>query len=106
MTWPMNLARDDLDAYRRFVAAAAATHKVIVNRDDEHAAILIAQIFRVSRHRIDILAGSLDPKVYGSPEVMNSGHEFMSHPNAAIRILAEQQIDHGHPFVKMLSDFG
>jgi hypothetical protein len=68
---------DELQAYRDFVAATAATSKVIINRDEIHAAVLMAQIFRSSRERVDLITRSLEHEAFQQPELIQAAVDFL-----------------------------
>jgi len=88
----------ELEEYRNFLAASVDSGKIIVNRDGEQTAVVIAALFRLSKQRVDLLVGSLDPKIYGAPEVTTAAANFLSWSEARIRILAERPIVTPHPF--------
>jgi hypothetical protein len=98
MALAMKLARDDLDSYREFVAAAAGTAKVIINRDNTHAAILMTKIFALSQQRVDILTDELSMEVFGQQELVSAAIGFLSrNTNASIQIAVGKPPHDDHP---------
>ncbi|HZL58978.1 MAG TPA: hypothetical protein VFC38_04700 [Stellaceae bacterium] len=96
----------DLEEYRRFVATMAAGDKpseTFSNFSHEHAAVVIAAIFRHARNHVEILTGALDPDVYCTQEVIDAAVAFARQPGASIRVLPERPIAPNHALLAALA---
>jgi hypothetical protein len=94
-----------VEGYRRYVAevANAADRRVIINRNPNHAGVIIEQLFRKAELEIDILTGGLYVPTYGLDPVINSATDFLrNHQAARINILSEAPIDPKHPLLGSL----
>jgi hypothetical protein len=103
---PIEESASELDDYRRFVEriADAADGKVIFNRSIAHAGVVISNIFRISQASVDILTGSLDPVVFGVPEVLEQAKQFVLRAGH-VRIISEFDISSDHPLLRTLKEF-
>ena len=96
----------ELLAYEMYVAqmAALADGRVINNSSIEHAAIIIAQIFKTSKQNVDILTGCLDARVYGSDRVCAAAKAFLSQEGSSIRVLSERPVEDGNGLVAIAGE--
>jgi hypothetical protein len=92
-------------AYQKMVAqiAAAADGRVIVNRSESHAAVVIEHVFRSAEKEIDIITGRLHEPIYGNPAVIDAAVTFFeSHPEGRMNILSEERVGEAHPMIAAL----
>lgn len=96
----------EMRAYRAMVAeiARAADGRVIVNRSEAHAAVVIEHIFRSAKNEIDILTGQLYEPIYSAPGVVQAAIDFLSsRPDGKVRIISEKPINESHPLIAALT---
>lgn len=96
----------ELEEYRSMVTAVAqsADGRVIVNRSEAHAAVVIEYVIRSAVTELSILTGNLHRPVYANPGVVDSLRTFFEKNAAAnIRLLSEAPIDADHPLLAVLS---
>ena len=96
----------ELAAYRNMVAtvAAAADGRVIVNRSEAHAAVVIEHVIKSAKQQIDILTGELHRPIYGDDNVVASAVNFFkANPQGTMRILSERPVSEDHPFLAALA---
>ena len=81
----------------------------LYNASIDHASVVVENLFKSARRKIDILSGDLNPRVYGRNEVTQEAMLFLiSNPEHRIRILLEKDLAEArklHPFFKMFSGF-
>ena len=92
-----------MNDYRKKVklAAAAFTGKTIYNGSIEHAEILAQELFHVAENEVCVLSNELNPRVFGSDDVVEQVKLFLAKPDRKLRVLVEQTsepIRFGHPF--------
>lgn len=83
-----------ISAYRDAVRAAAAAsdgREVILNRSMDHAAIIIAEVFRKSRAIVKIVTGNLVDQVYGAGEVVTEAVAF-TRRGGTVEIISEHDV--------------
>lgn len=91
----------DLTAYRQHVRALAMRRdgEPVYNATVERASIVVESLLSNARHSVDILTGTLDPKVYGRDPVIKEAQFFLlTSPENRIRIILEED----SPSVRML----
>ena len=80
----------------------------VLNGSAEHAAIINERMFNYSKTTMDILTRNLDPRVYGTDELVASAKLFLGMPDRKLRIAVENApafAKSGHPLVGDLSGF-
>lgn len=100
-----------MDDYNQLVRTLALKRdgEPLYNASIDHASIVIENLFKSARRKIEILSGDLNPRVYGRNEVIQEAMLFLiSNPEHRIRVLLEK--DHAdarklHPFFKAFSGF-
>lgn len=100
-----------MDEYSYLVRTLALKRdgQPLYNASIDHASLVIENLFKSARRKIDILSGDLNPRVYGRNEVIQEAMLFLiSNPEHRIRVLLEK--DHAdvrkmHPFFKAFSGF-
>jgi hypothetical protein len=96
---------EELQAYQKMVAqvAAAADGRVIVNRSESHAAVVIEHVFRSAEKKIDIITGRLHKPIYGNPAVIDAAVKFFeAYPDGKMNILSEERVEETHPMLAAL----
>ena len=93
-----------LDDYIGLVRAAAESSdgRPVYNGSLAHAEVITNALFHSAKSRIDILCGSLNPRVYGSSDAIENLREFLGFHEAKIRVLLEKPEDvdrRDNPFV-------
>lgn len=74
----------------------------------DHGRIVVARLFAVASRSVRILGGSLDSRVYASPEVLTSARQFLTGRDVELKILLDvDQVDarRSHPFLQMVESF-
>lgn len=100
-----------MDEYSQLVRALALKRdgQPLYNASIDHASVVIENLFKSARRKIDILSGDLNPRVYGRNEVVQEAMLFLiSNPEHRIRVLLEKDLAEArklHPFFKMFSEF-
>ena len=100
----------DLFEYRGLVRSHADSRdgKPIYNASQEHASIVIENLFRHANSNVDILSGAFNARVYGRPRVVEEARLFLSDShNHNIRIILEEDLPEDrklHPFFQACSD--
>ena len=91
----------DLAEYREHVRALAMRRdgQPVYNATAEHASIVIESLLSNARRSIDILTGTLNPRVYGRDPVIQEAQLFLlTSPENRIRIILEED----WPSVRMM----
>ena len=89
--------------YRKKVklAASAKTGEPIYNGSIDHAEILTESLFANAQKDICILSGGLNPRVFGTDDVVEQARLFLANPEHTVRVLVEETSvadRDGHPF--------
>lgn len=101
----------EIDRYRREVRRLAdeRTGEPILNSSPDHAEIVIQQIFHSANERVNILSGSLTPRVYGRDLIVWEAALFLasSHLNRVQIILEQDCIEDRrlNPLLREVSKF-
>ena len=84
-----------MEDYKRLVDSARLANDgaVIYNGSIDHAKILVESLFESANKHVRILSGDLDPRVYGTTEVIEKARIFLANPRAKIQILVENLDD-------------
>jgi len=101
----MNVAQvpRERDAYRAFVAEVAGScdPRVILNRDPDHAPIVIARLFDHSQLDVAMLISTLDSEAYRTQEFVEAAIHFLQRdPAARIRIITEGAVPARHSLLE------
>lgn len=67
-----------------------ATGDVVMNGSTDHAAVIIERIFANATNSVRILSRRLDPRVFGTNEVLEQARVFTADPDRKISILVEE----------------
>lgn len=83
---------DTLDSYRQMVHDFAIRRdgKPLYNASDEHAAIVVEEIFRWADNEVWILTGHLAPRIFARPGVLMWADIFLSDPDNELRLLVKE----------------
>lgn len=101
----------NLTEYRQHVRTLAMRRdgQPVFNATVEHASIVIQHLFSSAERSIDILTGTLNPRVYGRDPVIKEAQLFMlTSPDSRIRIILEEDssdIRMRHPLLVALGEF-
>jgi hypothetical protein len=85
-----------VDNYREQVRRIASRRdgEAVFNASDEHAAIVVEEIFRTAQRQVSILTGHLAPRIFARDRLLSWSEIFLSDPEHRLRILArEGEID-------------
>ena len=96
-----------LEEYKKHVTRLAKERmgEAVNNATNEHAAIVIAQMFKSAHSQISILTGKLNARLYGREEVVEEAKLFLAHSDHQLRILiedADENISVAHPLLSAL----
>ena len=100
-----------LTEYRHHVCDLAIRRdsQPVFNANADHASIVIERLFSSAERSIDILTGTLRPRVYGRDPVIKEAQLFMlTSPDSRIRIILEEDssdIRMRHPLLVALGEF-
>ena len=101
----------NLTEYRQHVRALAMRRdgQPVFNATVEHASIVIESLLSNARRSVDILTGTLNPRVYGRDPVIKEAQLFLlTSPQNRIRIIMEEDWPKGrmmHPLFVALKPF-
>lgn len=98
----------ELREYREFVAkvAEASNGETILNRSSKHASVIIEWLFRKSRDSMKIVTRELHSGVYGAPDVICAGLEFVR-KGGRIDVASEKRINRNeHPLITAIDAAG
>jgi len=96
-----------IQRYRDFVmkCADAQSGTTFFNEGVPHAKIVIENIFRVSKHEVDILTKELAEDVYGEQSVIDSALNFLKvNESAKLIIASEKNVTDSHVFIRAMTE--
>ena len=86
----LTMSPPDMYRDRVYELAARRDGEVIFNGSTADAATVMEAMFRHARESVSILTGSLNPRVYGTVEVVRNARNFLSDPDHRLRIILEE----------------
>jgi len=95
----------DINEYRARVKLLADLRNggAIFNGSEEHAAVIVENLFRVAKKNVRILSGDLDARVYGNAHVIQRAQEFLGYSDHRLEILVEKDaFSPSHPFLRSI----
>jgi len=78
----------------------------VLNGSAEHAAVINERMFNYAQSTMDIVTRQLDPRVYGTEDLVSSAKLFLGMPERRLRIAVENApVWEDHPLVSELVDY-
>lgn len=102
------MAEAYLREYRSLILQSIQKHDgtPIPNGTREHASVLMEAFFKTALKRIWILTGELNPRVYGTPDVVAYCRQYLADRKHSLEIIFESNIDDGeigrHPLLSTI----
>ncbi|MEO9683111.1 MAG: hypothetical protein ABJF86_08525 [Tateyamaria sp.] len=100
----------NIDTYTQHIdqMARAMDGSTVLNGSAEHAAVINERMFTHATRDVRILTRNLDPRVYGTSDLVESAELFLGMPDRKLMIAVENApafAKSGHPLVTALGDF-
>lgn len=99
----------NIDTYTNHIdnLARLMDGSTVLNGSAEHAAVINERMFNYADETMDILTRNLDPRVYGTPELVSRAKLFLGLAGRKLRIAVENPesfTSSGHPLVVALRE--
>jgi hypothetical protein len=100
----------DADSYRAHIdrLILQQSGEIVLNGSHSHATIIIERMFANANHSIDILCRRFDPRIFGTPELVEQAYLFLGGFECRARIIIEdisaERLEH-HPFIERCKSF-
>ena len=101
----------DLSEFKSYVRSVKAKRDghPIYNASNDHASVVIENLFASANRRIDVLTGSFNPRVYGRDGVIQEAKLFLAtSQDNRLRVILENDSERDrrfHPFFRACSHF-
>lgn len=82
--------------------------EVVLNGSHSHATIIIERMFANAENDVSILSRRFDPRIYGTPELVEQAELFLAQPDRTAHIVLEEMDEAAladHPFFARLAKF-